>query len=138
MDDTTKMRVLMIYYEHWGKEEARIRKNQLAMKETDDIFRRHFGRFGEFLDISWMKKIDMTKPSFWENLTQSLLRGMNHYLPYDDEYDAFDGLGDMRDMRMLSKRADFADAIGGIFHMPGVYNATYEDMLRVNAIVAFP
>lgn len=34
MDDNTKIRVLMIYYEHWGKEEIRAQKASRGMEET--------------------------------------------------------------------------------------------------------
>lgn len=34
MDDNTKIRVLMIYYEHWGKEEIRAQKALRGIEET--------------------------------------------------------------------------------------------------------
>jgi hypothetical protein len=121
MDDRTKIAVLMIYYQHWGKEEIHLRKVAHGIQETEKVFRHHFHDLPNFLQ--W---IGNPGPDFWTYLVDALLPGMNHYTPYDD----------LGEFRILCRRVRFADDLGTSFFRIG--NASDDHMRRVDAIVAFP
>jgi len=42
MDDFLKIKVLMIYYDHWGKDEIRARKADYGVKKTMEILQTRF------------------------------------------------------------------------------------------------
>ena len=42
MDDAMKLKVLMIYYDHWGKDEIKARKISYGIKETMDILKARY------------------------------------------------------------------------------------------------
>lgn len=119
MNDDTKIQVLMIYFRHWGNDEIRIRKSTQGIQKTDAIFHECFHN---------LHTMDMSKHSFWVSLVESLLPGMNHYLPYDD----------LGDVQILYKRIRFTNDIGTTFFTIHARNVSEEQMRRINAIVAFP
>lgn len=119
MDDDTKIKALMVYFRHWGVDEARARKNIHGIRKTETILQENF---------SGIHKMDMSNPTFWSYLIEALLSGMNHYTPYDD----------LGDMKMLYARARFASDIGANFFNVHLNNADKDMMRRVNAIVALP
>ena len=120
MDDYTKIQALLIYCQHWGKEQARIRKATKGIQKTNEILQYHFqGK---------LRMMDMSKLSFWKYLIDSFLPGMRHYEPYDD----------LGDIRILYMRVRFSEAIGSGFFNTHIVNVDEDDMRRINAIVAFP
>lgn len=42
MEDASKIKVLMIYYDHWGKEELRARKTAYGINKTLSLLRERF------------------------------------------------------------------------------------------------
>lgn len=42
MDDTLKLKVLMIYYDHWGKDEIKARKTSHGVKKTMELLKARY------------------------------------------------------------------------------------------------
>lgn len=120
MDDETKIRALKVYSEHWGSKQARARRAADGIRQTTAILQR---------DFDGLRFCDMTGTGFWGCLASSLLDGMNHYTPYEDDTD---------DFKHLCARARFASDIGASFFSPHVASATEESMRRINALLALP
>lgn len=119
MDDDTKIRALMVYCRHWGKEQARARRAFQGIQETNAIIRRDFD----------LRDSDMSRTGFWACLASSLLGGnMDHYFPHEDA----------GHLETVFARARFAAGIGISFFSPHVINASEDKMRRINAIVALP
>lgn len=120
MDDSTKIKALMIYCQHWGKEQTRLHKAIQGIQKTNEIIQHHFqGK---------LTTMDMTKMSFWDYLSNSFLPNMRHYEPYDD----------LGDIRILYMRVRFSEAIGSGFFNAHIANVGEDEMRRINAIVALP
>lgn len=122
MNDETKIRALMVYFRHWGSEQARMRRAADGIRKTTTIIRR---------DFDGLRFCDMSRTDFWGGLASSFLEGMEHYTPIHYEED--DG-----DFRRLCARARFASDIGVSFFSPHVASASDEKMRRISAILALP
>lgn len=122
MDDETKIKALMIYFHYWGKDQAHRRKVIQGIQKTETIWNQYFN--GHYT----LAMMDMSKKSFWVHMTESLLEGMIHYMPYDD-------LGDIKPLHNCVK---FADAIGASFFSVYALQLSKEEMQSLNAIIALP
>lgn len=116
MNDETKIRALMVYSRHWGSEQARVHRAIDGIRQTNAIIQREF---------DGLRYCDTRQTSFWQLLASSLLEGMNHYAPYDEN-----------DFKHLYARARFASEIGASFFSPHVSASSEEQRRRISAIVA--
>ena len=83
MNDTMKIKALMIFYEHWGKEENRIRKNMEGANQFKNLICKSYKkRYIGVLDV--LKDCNKTNINFWYCLVECLLADMNHWVPYYD------------------------------------------------------
>ena len=119
MNDNLKIKVLMIYYHHWGKEQTRARKVIHGIQKTNQVIRYHF--------LRKLPTMDMRQMSFWKYLTEAFLPyDMRHYVPYDESKE---------ELRDIYLRVRFSHAIGS---KRCILNANEDQMRRLNAIIAFP
>ena len=126
MDDTLKIKALMIFFEHWGKEEARIYKNIDGMKRFDkQIHMAYDSRYETAINA--LKKTDMTSQRFWSSMVDCLLPGMDHWVEY---YDFI--------TNPLHVKIRFAESIGAVYYDIAHVDITDEKMKQVDAIVALP
>lgn len=126
MDDTLKIKALMIYFEHWGKEEARIYKNLDGLKKFDDyIYKTYDSRYETALEA--LKNTDMASIQFWYSIVGCLLPGMDHWVEY---YDFMS--------KPLYVKIKFAENIGAVFYDVAHMDMADEKMKQVDAIVALP
>lgn len=126
MNDALKVKALMIYFEHWGKEEARIYKNLDGLKKFDEyVHATYNSRYETSLDA--LKDTDMTSIQFWHSLVDCLLPGMDHWVEYSDFI-----------TKPLYAKIKFAENIGAMFYDIAHVNMDDEKMKQVDAIVALP
>ena len=129
MDDNTKIRALMIYYEHWGKEELRAQKTLSGLEETMRML-------GEYDMQALMESFyDVCEPEdmhfLWIEISQLFLRNCGGCLDpmmEDDFYDEEELLF-TRNLRLMGNlNIRFSELIEQDFE--------YRDTLSVDAIVA--
>ena len=126
MDDTLKIKALMIFFEHWGKEEAHIYKNLHGIKKFDEyIHRTYNSRYETALDA--LKDTDMASIRFWYSMVDCLLPNMDHWVEY---YDFIS--------KPLYAKIKFAENIGAVFYDIAHMDVTDAKMKQVDAIVALP
>lgn len=83
MNDELKIQVLMIYYNHWGKEEIQIQKNRKGASFFQNLVQTNYtNRDENALEVL----MDMDKSSFhfWYGMIDTLLPEMNHWVEYYD------------------------------------------------------
>ena len=129
MDDNTKIRALMIYYDHWGKEELRAQKTLRGLEET----MRMLDEFDvqalmeSFYDVCEQEDIHF----LWTEISQLFLRNCGGCLDPimgDDFYDEQELLF-TRNLRLMGNlNISFSELIEQEFE--------YQDALSVDAIVA--
>lgn len=83
MNDELKIRALMIYFSHWGMEEARIQNNikgaRLFLQLVDKNYtNREDNALGNLTDTN---KLTL---NFWHGIIDTLLPDMNHWVEYYD------------------------------------------------------
>lgn len=124
MDDTLKIRVLMIYYEHWGKEEVRIHKDLDGLRRFHKLVQKEYGSRRE---TAWeaLSDTNMSSLRFWQSMVDCLLPHMSHWTEYNDY-----------SLKPLYTKIRFADKIGTFFYI--LTNVDDDTMKRVDALVAFP
>lgn len=129
MDDTTKMRVLMIYYEYWGKEEIRTRKTVCGLHSTLKIIEDHIQNYDDYFyyfchDIYFL----------WTEFTDMFLKDCGGCFDavrdgfYYDEQDLLLN----RKMRLEEHMSGTSDANHLLYHDEFRYN----NILSVDAILA--
>ena len=124
MEDTLKIRVLMIYYEHWGKEQARIRKNRDGLQKFHELVQ---SKFRNRRNTAWeiLSDTNMTTKQFWESMVGCLLPHMDHWEEYHDYK-----------TKPLYAKTRFAENIGTCFYKIAHVNSATRK--RVDALVALP
>lgn len=126
MDDTLKIKALMIFFEHWGREEARIYKNLDGLKRFNQhIHKTYDSRYETALET--LKDIDMSSLRFWYSMVDCLLPDMDHWVEY---YDFI--------TKPLYAKIKFAENIGAVFYDVAHMDMADEKMKQVDAIVALP
>lgn len=127
MDDSLKIKVLMIYFEHWGKEQAQIYKSLDGLKKFHyKIQNEYSNRYETALEA--LQNTDMKSTTFWQSVVDCLLSSdMNHWIEYGD-YDYIS--------TPLFLKIKFAERIGVVFYDLG--HITDAQMKNVDAIVALP
>ena len=126
MDDTLKIKALMIYFEHWGKEEARIYENMDGLKRFDKhVHTTYDSRYETALEA--LKNTDMSSTRFWYSMVDCLLPGMDHWVEY---YDFM--------TKPIYAKIKFAENIGAAFYDIAHINVAEEKMKQVDAIIALP
>jgi hypothetical protein len=126
MDDTLKIKALMIFFEHWGKEEARTYKNLDGLKKFDKQIRTAYdSRYETAMDA--LKNTDMTSMRFWSSMVDCLLPGMDHWAEY---YDFIN--------KPLYAKIRFAESIGAVFYDIAHVDVADGKMKQVDAVVALP
>lgn len=141
MDDASKIAVLMIYYQHWGKDEIRARKTLYGMKQTlkilgDDMItgdktleyelKRRFAFLFENEDTYYM----------WTEIVDILLQDFGGCF----ETIWKDGLYNEEDM-LLDRKILLEDNLGDVPPIDLIYDDDdfgYKEILSVDAIVALP
>lgn len=124
MDDTLKIRVLMIYYEHWGREDARLRKNQDGLRQFHTLVQL---RYGNRRETAWevLSDTHMSSMRFWRSMADCLLPHMDHWEEYNDYT-----------TKPLYRKIQFAEKMGTFFYkIAHVDDATRK---QVDALVALP
>jgi len=127
MDDTLKIKALMIYYDHWGKEESRIHKTiEGAKKFKEQIYLKYSNRYESHIEV--LMDSDKSSFKFWYSMVDCLLPGMDHWVM------------DYRDYitKPLHAKIRFAEMIGTIFYDVLRADLSNDQMKNVNAIVALP
>lgn len=126
MDDTVKIKVLMIYFEHWGKEEARIYKNLEGLKQFhQQIHKNYHSRYETAFQA--LQKMDKKTHRFWYSMIHCLLPRMDHWVEY---YESIS--------QPLYTKIKFAENIGATFYDVAHLNVSHAQMKNVDAIVALP
>jgi len=126
MDDSLKIKVLMIYFDHWGKEESRIYKNMDGLKKFDNhIHRTYETRYETALET--MNNINMKSMRFWQSLVDCLLYDMVHWVEYYDYMS-----------KPVYMKIKFAENIGAVFYDVAHVNMADAQMKNVDSIVALP
>lgn len=138
MDDASKIKILMIYYDHWGKEELQARKTAHGVRETLSLLR---GRFetkdhtlkdGLLRMFRYLEYEDMV--FLWSDFADIFLQreGCFDPLSSDEPYEEDEILFDRKvllETHLNLHNEDTSDLI---------YDDEfgYEDVLSVDAIVA--
>lgn len=126
MDDTLKIKTLMIYYEHWGKEESRIYKTLEGVKKfKEQIDRKYSNRYES--DFEVLENTNKKSTQFWHSVIDCLLPDMNHWIDYYDYT-----------TKPLYVKIKFAEMIGTPFYDVLHADLSKDQMNNVNAIVALP
>lgn len=126
MDDHTKIRVLMIYYEHWGKEEIRAEQIRSGINKTMDLLSDY--------------DLDCLFRCFYENchsedISFLWLEFANIFLQqYGECLEPMNGLFDDEDLLFL-RHETLKKNIG--IHEDSMLPLPYTDTLSVDAIVAW-
>lgn len=126
MDDTLKIQALMVYFNHWGKQEARIYKSLDGIKRFQEhVNMEYSNRYKTALEV--LRGAQMGSKRFWHSMVHCLLPGMDHWVKYD-----------YFPTTPLCAKIRFAENIGTCF-----YNVIHVDMTddrwkSVDAIVALP
>lgn len=116
----------MIYFEHWGKEEARIYRNREGLKKFDNhIHRTYESRYETALET--LNNINMKPMRFWQSLVDCLLYDMVHWVEYY-EYRS----------RFIYAKIKFAENIGAMFYDVAHADMADAQMKNVDSIVALP
>lgn len=89
MDDQTKIQVLMIYYEHWGKYEIRARKAAKGSKLTMDIFNKEYlysesASLSDSIHILLDRYSGLHMTDLYKDLVSDLLKDCGGF--YDDDW----------------------------------------------------
>lgn len=126
MDDSLKIKALMIYFEHWGKDEARIYKNLDGLKRfNEQVHSEYDSRYETALEA--LKNTNKNSIRFWHSVVGCLLPGMDHWVEYYDYM-----------TKPLYAKIKFADNIGAVFYNIAHINVGDEKMKQVDAIIALP
>ena len=126
MDGTLKIKALMIYFEHWGKEEKRVYENIHGIKNFRQCIDRKYSNYFEN-SLKVLKDTDKTPMSFWRSLSDCLLSGMDHWVEYYDYT-----------TKPLHIKIKFADMNGVMFHDLIQLGLDPMQMKYVDAILALP
>lgn len=124
MEDTLKIRALMIYYEHWGKEEVRICKNLDGVRRFHTLVQMEYGSRRETA-LEALCDTNMSSRRFWQSMVDCLLPHMSHWTEYNDY-----------PCKPLYTKIRFADNIGTFYYKIAHVDAA--NMKRVDALVALP
>jgi hypothetical protein len=126
MNDTLKIEVLMIYFQHWGKEEKRIRKSLSGVSQFKElIFMKYSNRYEGDMEVLTKSKKD--NQTFWYSLVDCLLPDMDHWVEYRD-----------CTTNPWYAKIRFAEMIGALFFDIANANLCDAQMKNVDAIVALP
>jgi len=126
MDDTLKIKALMIYYEHWGREESRIQRTLEGVKRfKEQIYKRYSNRYESEFEV--LNDSDKSSPKFWYSLVDCLLPDMDHWVEHHDYT-----------TKPLYAKIKFAEMIGTIFFDVIHADLSNDQMKNVDAIVALP
>jgi len=139
MDDTLKIKVLMIYYNHWGKEEIRARKITRGLDRTLGLLRTRFQTDENTIEIGLKKMFyylcNEDVHFLWTEFVEIFLQDLGGCFEplleddfYEEEEILFDRKIILEDNLNLSNE-DTADLIYA-------NDFSYEDVLSVDAIVA--
>lgn len=135
LSDTDKINVLMIYYQHWGKEEINARKTVQGLNMTikaleklrtnkEETLRNEIIRYFNYIgddDLNFM----------WSEFAELFLQDeVSPFYMDDDGYDEDDLIFDRRcalEDRLLVHNEETADMI---------FELNYQEILSVDAIIA--
>ena len=138
MDDTLKIKALMIYFQHWGKAQIKAYKSVSGMKQTLSLLKTEFQTeeqtLKDGLNHFFYCMSDEEEPCFaWIELADILLQNMDgcfEPILLDGDYDEEEMLFDRRTLleeNLHITNEDTADMI---------YDLTYDEVLSADAILA--
>ena len=141
MDDTLKIKVLMIYYEHWGKEEIRLRKTICGINKTLQTLKSRFQTRNDKVLYTCLQKMFhymFDDSSFqeifvvWIDFTEIFLQSFAFEMLLDYDYYNEEGRIDARKNRLCdSLRLDQEESIVLLYN-----ELSQIDIMSVDAIVA--
>lgn len=141
MDDTLKIKVLMIYYEHWGKEEIKARKTVWGINKTLGTLKSRFQtRNDKVLHICLQKMFHYLfhDRSFreiyvvWIDFTEIFLQSFAFEMLLDHDYYSEEGRMDARKNRLCgSLRLEEEESILILYN-----ELSPHEVMSVDAIVA--
>lgn len=121
-----KIKALMICYDHWIKEEIKIKKIINGVKQFHTLISQNYkNSYEDAIDV--LKYSDSKSVVFWRSLVECLLPGMDHWTFYY-EYMS----------RKYYKKLKFAEIIGATYYNMYHCDLTENEMLSVNSIIALP
>lgn len=140
MNDADKIRALMIYCQHWGREEARARRAAGGIRETMRLMRIFCGDDEEdkaSLDEKLRRVFDCVGASsyLWAECADVLLHDCGGCFPPPDDNDYDDDEELLFDRKFLLEE-NLAPRSEDASYMIYDEDFRYEDVLSVDAIVA--
>ena len=126
MNDDLKIRALMIYFSHWGKEESRIQRSISGVLFFQHLVQTNYTNREE---NAFEVLTDTNKSSFhfWYKMIHTLLPEMNHSEEYYDYR-----------TKPLSYKIKFAEMNGISFQNVCYSGLNQTQMNQIDAIVALP
>lgn len=141
MDDTLKIKVLMVYYEHWGKEEIKARKTAYGADQTLTTLKSRFQtRNDQILSVCLQKMFHYLfhDHSFqelyvvWIDFTEIFLQSFAFEMLLDHNYYSEEGRLDARKNRLCdSLRLEGEESILLLYN-----ELSPQEIMSVDAIVA--
>lgn len=134
MDDARKIAALMIYYQHWGKEEIRARRAAHGWDRTRRLLDEHLWEGGETLLERTRRFVSAHSVSnIWVELMDVLLGG--ECIGWGEEYAEEEDLLFDRKTLLEENLGFLGDISVGVLYDDGFQ---WGDVLSVDAIVALP
>lgn len=131
-----KIKVLMIYYDHWGKDEIRARKALNGLQKTIRQLEEWFPMEEEELLVKRLKRIflyDMDLLDRWKEFTEVLLGEALSFVHEDDFLEDEDDILFERKVMFEDRLNIFNEETSDLIYDDGFQ---YENILSVDAIVA--
>lgn len=141
MDEQTKIRVLMIYYNHWGKDEIRLRKTIDGLNKTISILKNEYASYNDLtlsdaLGSLFYQYSDVHISILYKDMIDVLLKDYGGF--YDDERNFGDY--DEQDDLLFDRKYNFEENTGDLSQEGSsiLYNDnfTHHHVLSVESIVA--
>lgn len=139
MDDTLKIRVLMIYYHHWGKDEINARKTVSGLNQTIRFLQDRF-QTEEYSMMEGLKRMfsylsedrSFVCSEFVDLFLQDVGGCFDSFLTYDDFYDEEELLFDKK-VLLEENLSILSEDAGYLLYDP---EFSHHNVLSVDAIVA--
>jgi hypothetical protein len=143
MDDATKIQVLMIYYQHWGKDEIKAQQDQNGLQRTmDKIYHLFRSKNPSSASFHLVEEVQFQTALIKEIRQMSFHVHMDPtiYLLNQLSDTLLSSMGGCRDLRPLYKTSYYTK-LAKMLNMKSVFSIvcmdmSEQEMLSVNAIVA--
>lgn len=131
-----KIKVLMIYYDHWGKEEIRARKALIGLQKTEKQLDEWFPMEGDEPLVDRLKQIflfDMDLVERWKEFAEVFLGEVMSFLHEDDFLEDEEDILFEKKIMLEDRLYIFNEETSDLIYDEGFQ---YENILSVDAIVA--